>query len=150
MEALRKVCRVHLLQLHIPGPQGSKAGKPEQLHLALAPSPAADQSPAWGDTITCFSCLKGQRVSLPPGHTVGASRENRVQGQKRQSNFPCFLNYMDSLKQMWSKWSFLLPGQISCHVSMTKPRCIICLAIMQTTSSQAENKAQLDVGTRRQ
>lgn len=149
MEALRKVCRVRLLQLHVPGPQGSEPGKLEQLHLALAPSPAADQSPDWGDTITCLSCLEGQRIFLP-GHIVGASRENRVQGQKRQSHFACFLNYTDSLKQMWNKWSFLLPGQISCHVSMPKPGCIICLAIMQTTSSQAENKAQLDVGTRRQ
>lgn len=97
-----------------------------------------------------FLVWKDKESLFLPGHVVGASRENRVQGQKRQSHFACFLNYTDSLKQMWNKWSFLLPGQISCHVSMPKPGCIICLAIMQTTSSQAENKAQLDVGTRRQ
>lgn len=109
---------------------------------AASPSPAAEQSPGQGDTITCLSYLfEVQKMSL--SLLQGTQWEHQEKIQNGKLILPVFSTILTHLKQFICKQSVLLPGQISCHVSMPKPRCIICLAIMQTTSSQPESKAQL-------
>lgn len=66
---------------------------------AAPPSPAAEQSPGRGGTITWLSCLlEAQKKSLFLRYS--RMRKSTEQGQKWETSVACFLNDIDSLGKL--------------------------------------------------